>query len=217
MTWWPCGSSEVMICPAAVWHPGVWNVNKTFLKGQKKSVEINKNHHPRFLSPCLSPVTDHELCGSVGGPGVCAGQGAVQRTQPCDAVWMYRCHRGPAARWLPAVLPLPRPLRQDGCAAVTWESGEIIERPYLWLSFSLFICMYRILCVQVIWEFKSVVEHWSIGSIQVFYLSKSSNIKTLLQVKDVHSGNFFLLTKPKVTELCQHKNSEWRLMRFKTC
>lgn len=75
----------------------------------------------------MSPVTDHELCGSVGGPGVCAGQGAVQRTQPCNAVWMYRCHRGPAARRLPAVLPISRPLRQNGCVEIPRESGEIIE------------------------------------------------------------------------------------------
>lgn len=79
--------------------------------------ESNQPKPPSFL-PCVSPVTDHELCGSVGGTGVRAGQGAVQRTQPCNTVRMYRCHRGPAARWLPAVLPLPRPLRQDGRAAV---------------------------------------------------------------------------------------------------
>lgn len=54
--------------------------------------------------PSLSPVTDHELCGSVGGPGVRAGQGAIQGTQPCNTVWMYRCYRGTTARWHPAVL-----------------------------------------------------------------------------------------------------------------
>lgn len=75
----------------------------------------------------MSSVADHELCGSAGGPGICASQGAVQRTQPCNSVWMYRRHRGPAARRLAAVLPVPRPLRKDGGAAVSGESGKIIE------------------------------------------------------------------------------------------
>ena len=89
----------------------------------KKSTRV-----PLFLllfSPCLCPVADHELCGSVGGPGVCASQGAVQRSQPRNTVWMHRCHRGAAARWLPAVLPLSRPLRQDGRPAIPWKTGEI--------------------------------------------------------------------------------------------
>lgn len=76
---------------------------------------------------CLfSSVSDHELCGSAGGPGVCAGQGAVQRPQPCNSVRLYRRHRGPAARWLAAVLTVPRPLRKDGSAAVAGESGKTI-------------------------------------------------------------------------------------------
>lgn len=79
------------------------------------------------LSPSLSTVTDHELCGSVGGSGVCAGQGAVQGAQPRNPIWMYRRHRGAAARWLLAVLPLPRPLRQDGSSSVAWESGKIVK------------------------------------------------------------------------------------------
>lgn len=72
-----------------------------------------------FLSSLrLAPDSDHELCGSVGRPGVCAGQGAVQGTEPCDPVGMYRRHRGAAARRLAAVLALPRALRQDGRAAL---------------------------------------------------------------------------------------------------
>lgn len=74
---------------------------------------------------CVSAVPDHELCGSVGGSGVCAGQGAVQGPQPCHPVWVHRRHCGAAARWLPSVLPLPRPLRQDGSASVTRESGTM--------------------------------------------------------------------------------------------
>lgn len=71
-----------------------------------------------FCSLSLPPVTDHELRGSVGGPGVRAGQGAVQRTQPGNSVRMYRRHRGLSARWIPAVLALPCPLRQDGCSTL---------------------------------------------------------------------------------------------------
>ncbi|KAI4830875.1 hypothetical protein KUCAC02_002478 [Chaenocephalus aceratus] len=45
---------------------------------------------------------------------------------------MYRCHRGPAARWHPEVLPLPRPLRQDGCAAFqreNWLTSKLNGEP----------------------------------------------------------------------------------------
>lgn len=174
MTWWPRSYTEHLvsrvcqsigplkvICPASEWRSAYVKglkcklnriqsiTSREFLVG-KKSVRALS-----LLFPSMSPVTDHELCGSVGGPGVCAGQRAVQGTQPCNPVWMYRCHRGAAARWLPAVLPLPRPLRQDGRAAVPWESGEIIGCPLPraftpWLVFSSACTTW--FCEQVIWE-----------------------------------------------------------------
>lgn len=67
---------------------------------------------------------DYELRGPVSGPGVCPGQGAVPRTQPCHPFWLHWCHCGEAAWWVPAVLAVPRPLRQDGCPPVPRESGR---------------------------------------------------------------------------------------------
>lgn len=72
--------------------------------------------------------SDHELRGSVGRSGVCPGQRAVSRPQPRHPFRLYRCHRGQAARWLPAVFSLPRPLWQDGCPPVTRESGRNLRR-----------------------------------------------------------------------------------------
>lgn len=113
----PAGSLKV-ICVSATWiSPACHAVRVKGLKSKTVFHRQTRTLTP-LLPPCLSPVTDHELCGSVGRPGVCAGQGAVQRTQPCNPVWMYRRHCGAAARWLPAVLALPRPLRQDGRATV---------------------------------------------------------------------------------------------------
>lgn len=103
------------------------------------------------LCPSLLTVTDHELCGSVGGSGVCAGQGAVQGAQPSNPIWMYRRHRGAAARWLLAVLPLPRPLRQDGSSSVTRESGKIVKCCNSSASA-------RALCKKAAWEF--AYSHW---------------------------------------------------------
>lgn len=131
----------------------------------------------------MSPVTDHELCGSVGGSGVCAGQGAVQRTQPCNAVWMYRRHRGPAARRLPAVLPVSRPLRQDGCAAVPRESGEIVESPSLCLLLFVFMCRVFVCTGEV--RAQRLFAHIATQKVlisggrtfQVFYLSNTRNTK----------------------------------------
>lgn len=67
------------------------------LFGALAGTKLIETHSRSLFLPCLSLVVDNELCGSAGGPGVCAGQGAVQGAQPCDPVWMYRRHCGAAA------------------------------------------------------------------------------------------------------------------------
>lgn len=105
-------------------HVNTLNLNTMYFCAQRGLIPLlhDIGEADIFLY-CVSAVTDHELCGSVGGSGVCAGQGAVQGPQPCHPVRVHRRHCGAAARWLPSVLPLPRPLRQDGGASFTRESG----------------------------------------------------------------------------------------------
>lgn len=80
--------------------------------------------------PSLSPPpdpSDHELRGSASRPGVCPGQRAVPRPQPCNPFRLHWRDCSETARWIAAVLAFPRSLRQDGCAAVPRESGEELK------------------------------------------------------------------------------------------
>lgn len=77
-----------------------------------------------LLFVCVCAESDHELRGAAGRAGVCAGEGAVPRAEPRHSLRLHRHHRGAAARRLPAMLPFPRPVRQDGRAPLPGESGE---------------------------------------------------------------------------------------------
>lgn len=72
--------------------------------------------------------SNHELCGSVGGPGFCPGQRAVPRPQSRHPLWLHRRHCCETTRWLPAVLAIPRAVRQAGGPTVPRESGEKIKK-----------------------------------------------------------------------------------------
>lgn len=72
--------------------------------------------------------SNHEFRGPVGGPGVCPGQRAVPRPQSCHPLWLHRRHCCETARWLPAVLAIPRALWQAGGPTVPRESGEKIKK-----------------------------------------------------------------------------------------
>lgn len=93
---------------------------------ERRQLLVNNRISSQFV--VYPDPSDHELRGSVGRSGVCPGEGAVSRPQPCHPVGLHRRHRGEAARWLPAVFSLPRPLRQDGRPPVARESGRDIER-----------------------------------------------------------------------------------------
>lgn len=78
--------------------------------------------------PSVSDPPDHELRGPAGRPGVRPGQGALPGTQPGNPLRLHRRHRGEAARWLAAVLAVPRSLRQDGRPPLQRESGKKIGK-----------------------------------------------------------------------------------------
>lgn len=77
---------------------------------------------------CPPDPPDHELRGSAGRPGLCPGQGALPGTQPSNPLRLHWRHRGETARWLPAVLAVPRSLRQDGRPPLQRESGKKIRK-----------------------------------------------------------------------------------------
>lgn len=82
------------------------------------------------MSVCFCPpdTPDHELRGPAGRPGVRPGQGALPGTQPSNPLRLHRRHRGETAWWLPAVLAVPRSLRQDGRPPLQRESGKKIGK-----------------------------------------------------------------------------------------
>lgn len=112
-----------------------------------------------FFFVCVGE-SDHELRGAVGRAGVCAGEGAVPRPEPGDALRLHRCYRGASSRRLPALLAFPRPLRQDGCAALARETGEQLMILAFYFTFVAIICMYGN-------DFKSHEKHsgwWRLGA-----------------------------------------------------